>query len=86
MENMTVYWARIVDGNAIPISLMGMAIVFLSLLFISIFIGVLPHILNLLGLLPDADEEQAAAKTHQPDEHVVAAIGAVLMHRLQSEE
>ncbi len=83
---MTVYWARIVEGSAIPISLVGMAIVFLSLLFISVFIAVMPHALRLLGLLPDADEAQAVAKTHTPDEHVVAAIGAVLMHRLQGEE
>ena len=85
MGNLEVYWQRIVEGNAISISLAGMAIVFFALLFISIFIGCLPHVLKLLGLVSEEDDNSPAAKSHVPDEQVVAAIGAVLRYRTENE-
>lgn len=87
MGNLIVYWQRVVDGNAIPISLMGMAIVFLALMFISAFIGCLPFILRLLGLVSDEEESVVtAAKANVPDEQIVAAIGAVLRYRAEGQK
>jgi hypothetical protein len=94
MEDFSVYWQKIIEaidigsqravaGNAIPISLMGMTIVFFSLLFISIFIASLPHILKLLNLLPDEEKVSQEGKSGASDDHVIAAIGAVLRHRMR---
>ena len=50
---------NIIAGNAIVISLTGMAIVFSGLALISIFINFLPAILNLIG--PYLGDEKACA-------------------------
>jgi len=38
-------WQRVIDGNGIPVAIMGMLIVFASLAVISIMIAAIPHIL-----------------------------------------
>lgn len=83
MESMDVYLERIAAGNAFQISLAGMAIVFTSLLFISVFIASLPHVLKLCGMLKEDEESGAVAKSTVPEDQVIAAIGAVMRHRLQ---
>ncbi len=83
MEVFSVYLQRIADGNAVAISLTGMIIVFCALLFISVFIASLPHILNLLNLLPDEEAVSQGGKSGASDDHVIAAIGAVLRYRMR---
>lgn len=69
--------ARILEGEALPISVTGMIIVFFALAFISIFIGALPRILAVVSrVFPDESVKSAA-----DDERVVIAIGAALHHR-----
>jgi Na+-transporting methylmalonyl-CoA/oxaloacetate decarboxylase gamma subunit len=69
--------ARVIDGEALAISITGMVIVFSALAFISMFIGVLPRILSLVArVFPDESTKSAA-----DDDRVVIAIGAALHHR-----
>ena len=74
---------RIAEGNGLAISLAGMAIVFVSLAFISLFIASLPRILKLAGLVSD---DGGSVRSHVPDEQIVAAIGAVLHSRAQGKD
>jgi Na+-transporting methylmalonyl-CoA/oxaloacetate decarboxylase gamma subunit len=69
--------ARVLEGEALAISVTGMVIVFSALTFISIFIATLPHILSLVArVFPDESTKSAA-----DDDRVVIAIGAALHHR-----
>ncbi|MFH2129245.1 MAG: OadG family transporter subunit [bacterium] len=52
---------NIIAGNGIGISITGMIIVYSGLMLISIFIGILPRILNRAGDVP-ADRHQTSKK------------------------
>ena len=88
-EEMTVRgWEAIVEGNGIAISITGMLIVFAALVIISLFIAVVPRLLEVLDpilpkghahIAPPSPEEQTPLK----QEKVVAAIGLVLHTELQ---
>ena len=68
---------NIFNGNGIAVSIVGMLIVFSSLMFISIFIAVMPHVLKLVAkVFPEKDEHEI--KTLVPDESIVAVIAAAL--------
>lgn len=72
---------NIIHGNGIAISIVGMLIVFSALMFISIFIAVMPRILKLVGkVFPD--ESVHDTKALEPDESIVAVI-AVALHAKQ---
>jgi oxaloacetate decarboxylase gamma subunit len=81
-------WEAIVEGNGIAISITGMLIVFAALVIISVFIALVPRLLELLDpVLPKGHHHYA---TPSPDEQtpldhekVVAAIGLVLHTELQ---
>lgn len=81
-------WQAIVDGQGISISITGMAIVFAALVFISMFIALLPKLLELLDpILPTSHAHSASpSREEQSDldrEKVVAAIGLVLHTELK---
>lgn len=69
---------NVIDGNGVVISLAAMAIVFLALTLMSLFIAALPRLLRIVAkVLP---EDQSLDPTHI-DHRVVAAIGYVLRRR-----
>jgi Na+-transporting methylmalonyl-CoA/oxaloacetate decarboxylase gamma subunit len=81
-------WEAIVKENGIGISITGMLIVFAALIIISVFIALVPKLLDVLDpilpkghthVAPPSPEEQ----TPLDHEKVVAAIGLVLHTELQ---
>lgn len=81
-------WDAVVKGNGIAISLMGMAIVFLALVLITLFIASVPTILAWLDpILPKGHSHHAPPtpeeQTPLDQEKVVAAIGMVLHTEFQ---
>ena len=77
---------NIVDGQAVPISITGMIIVFCVLTLLSLFIAALPRILQLVSrIFPE--KVAHTAKVSQPsanesrDEEAIAAIALVLHRR-----
>ncbi len=81
-------WEAIVEGNGIAISVTGMLIVFTALVFISVFIALMPRLLELLDpILPKVHSHVAPPtpqeRMPQDREKVVAAIGLVLHTELQ---
>lgn len=81
-------WEAIVKGQGVSISITGMAIVFAALVFISVFIALLPKLLEVLDPFLPAGHTHAAppSREEQTDldrEKVVAAIGLVLHTELQ---
>ena len=71
---------NIIGGNGVAVSIVGMLIVFSSLMFISIFIAVMPHVLKLVAkVFPE--ESAHAPKAIEPDESIVAVIAAALYEK-----
>ena len=82
-----------VDGATLQqgfsIAIAGMLIVFLALSLISAFIACLPRMLDVLGkYFPESDKSHLEAlrpeKEGRDEEAILAAIGYVLHHELQS--
>ena len=76
-------YSNVVEGQAIEISITGMAIVFTALVFISLFLTYLPKVLAVLEpYLPEASHghDSPPPRTPRSDEELVAAIGFAL-HR-----
>ncbi len=77
---------NIVDGQAVPISITGMVIVFCVLTLLSLFIASMPRILQVVGrIFPEkvAHTKKVAqpSATESRDEEAIAAIALVLHHR-----
>lgn len=71
---------NIIDGEGFAVSITGMLIVFSALMFISLFIAVLPHILKFVArIFPEASTE--TNKALEPDESIVAVIAAALYEK-----
>ncbi len=84
---------NILQNDGIGIALTGMSIVFVALMLITLFIAILPKVLNALsGILPaEAEQHATAAPTvlqpaaSQDETEVVAAIGFAL-HRMKTKK
>tara|TARA_B110000495_G_C23000500_1_gene590376 strand:+ start:673 stop:1041 length:369 start_codon:yes stop_codon:yes gene_type:complete len=75
-------------ANGLVVALVGLMIVFSALIFISLFIAALPHLLNKLAVIwPEVDEPVAHHAHHESqvadDNAVLAAIGFVLHTEFQ---
>ena len=79
-------WQNVIAGNGVALSLGGMAIVFGGLILISVYIALLPTILNLLdkrkksGGETEKPEFKYTRKREEedPDKDIAAVIGIVL--------
>jgi Na+-transporting methylmalonyl-CoA/oxaloacetate decarboxylase gamma subunit len=75
-------WEAVVEHHGIALSITGMAIVFVALVVIALFIAALPHALALLGPYAPKIEKHGgpspAEQDQSDEEEVVAAIGFVL--------
>jgi Na+-transporting methylmalonyl-CoA/oxaloacetate decarboxylase gamma subunit len=72
---------NIIDGQAIPIAITGMGIVFCVLALISLFIALLPKLTAILGrFFPETEVQPSAPKTSSNDA-VLAAIAYVFHMR-----
>lgn len=81
-------WANVQQQNGVAISLVGLSIVFSALVLVSLFIAVLPKLLDLVSpYLPQVDESfeapSIAESTVDDEKMVVAAIGYVLHTEMQ---
>jgi Na+-transporting methylmalonyl-CoA/oxaloacetate decarboxylase gamma subunit len=75
-------------ANGLVVALVGLMIVFSALIFISLFIAALPHLLNKLAVIwPEVDEPVTHHAHHESqvadDNAVLAAIGFVLHTEFQ---
>ena len=72
-------------ANGLVVALVGLMIVFSALIFISLFIAALPHLLNKLAVIwPEVDEPVAHHESQVADDNaVLAAIGFVLHTEFQ---
>jgi len=70
---------RIINGHGIAISIVSMLIVFLALSLISLFITLLPRILDLIAKVFPENEQQS--NTPPVDDQIIAAIGFALHKR-----
>lgn len=80
-------WQNVIDGGGIDITVTGMLIVFLGLLFISFFIASLPHALKLVDNLtakrkPAVFQSQNERKSSNPDEQeaIITSVIATVIH------
>ena len=69
---------RIELGEGVSRSLAGMTIVFSALIGISVFVAILPKILNLLSLILPTPESKAAVD----DDNIAVVIGVALHHEI----
>ena len=81
-------WANVQEQQGVAISIVGLSIVFSALVLVSLFIAVLPWILDKLSpWLPHVDESHdspsIAESTGDDEKMVVAAIGYVLHTEMQ---
>ncbi|MBM99492.1 MAG: hypothetical protein CMJ77_10225 [Planctomycetaceae bacterium] len=81
-------WANVQEQEGVAISIVGLSIVFSALVLVSLFIAVLPWILDKLSpWLPHVDESHdapsIAESTVDDEKMVVAAIGYVLHTEMQ---
>ena len=81
-------WANVQEQQGVAISIVGLSIVFSALVLVSLFIAVLPWILDKLSpWLPHVDESHdspsIAESTVDDEKMVVAAIGYVLHTEMQ---
>lgn len=67
---------RIIAGHGIAISIVSMLIVFLALSLISLFITLLPHILDLIAKVYPENKQQS--DDTPVDDRIIAAIGFAL--------
>ena len=87
-------FGNIIDADGIALSLSGMAIVFVALILVSLYITWLPGLLPLVDwILPELEhphgvstpKQSASAPQSNPDtdSEIVAALGVVLHRRQQ---
>lgn len=72
---------NIIDGQAIPIAITGMGIVFCVLALISLFIALLPKLTAILGRFSPETEVQPSAPKTSSNDAVLAAIAYVFHMR-----
>ncbi len=80
---MNFSWQNIIDGNGIGITITGMMIVFSGLLFISLFIAVLPRVLKLKDHFtssPKTTAEVPATVAAPPSEEEIMAVISLVLH------
>jgi Na+-transporting methylmalonyl-CoA/oxaloacetate decarboxylase gamma subunit len=74
-------------ADGAPIAIVGLLIVFVVLIFLSLFIATLPKVLGLLEhVLPESEEHQSIAHEEQDEDaelELLAAIGFVLHTEFQ---
>ena len=85
---MNLSWQNVIDGQGIGITLTGMLIVFSGLALISLFILILPKLLELPGHLakrraPVQETRQAADNSEPSEEELIAVISLVLHEEMQ---
>ncbi len=81
-------WDNIIKSQGLPIAVTGLLIVFFALTLITVFIQLLPTVLDFLGIQGEAEEpasksppQSAANGAVQPE--VIAAIGLALHTQAQ---
>jgi oxaloacetate decarboxylase gamma subunit len=90
MDKFTFNLENIANGEGVGISMTGMAIVFVALSLIAIFIRILPYIMDKLApYLPKGDvlhmhPEPKASVSAGTDESLAAAIGYALFKKHKS--
>jgi Na+-transporting methylmalonyl-CoA/oxaloacetate decarboxylase gamma subunit len=78
MNSLSVGWERVLNSepNGLAVSVVGMCIVFVSLVLISAFIAALPRVLKLVSkIFPDSD-----TKAEVDHDRIAVAIAAALYH------
>jgi len=90
IADFTFNWQNVIDGEGVGISVTGMLIVFCALLFITVFISLLPHVLKIVAnfLPPENDGHHAGhladgIAESENDEEILAAIGFALHSQRQ---
>ena len=91
MNDLNFEYKQIIDGQGFQIAFAGMAIVLLALVLVSIFIALLPRLLNVINrILPPVvhvhssiDDQKSQPKLAQPPteelaNEIVAVVGYVL--------
>lgn len=84
-----VSWQNVLDGHGFAITLIGMAIVYVGLVLISLFIAQLPRLLGLFDRLttraprPAAGGASAGTAAVPQGEELMAAIGLVVHMELE---
>lgn len=84
MNSVSVGWERVLNSepNGLAVSVVGMCIVFVSLVLISAFIAALPHVLKLvLKVFPDSDTKDEA-----DHDRIAVAIATALYHEKYSSQ
>jgi sodium pump decarboxylase gamma subunit len=83
MNNPMLGLENILAANGFTIALMGMAIVFVALAFIALFIAQLPRVLPLLAKIFPEEHHHAEPTAAQTGDHekVLAAIAYALFHK-----
>lgn len=81
---MNLSWQNVIDGQGIGITLTGMLIVFSGLALISLFIVILPKLLELPGRLANrettAQEIRQAVDDSEPSEEELIAVISLVLH------
>ena len=73
---------NILEAKGFGIAITGLTIVFVALLLISVFIALLPRLMEVLSVIfPEEHAEAAPAARSVVDEELVAAIGFALHQR-----
>ncbi|WP_320173013.1 OadG family protein [Maridesulfovibrio sp.] len=87
MQQMVFSWDNVVAGNGVSLSVTGMSIVFLALVFVSLYIALLPKITAVFNKIippsahhsgPVASAPAPQVKTGPSEAEVVAAAVAYL--------
>ena len=77
--NLAFSWQNVLDGNGIWVTITGMVIVFFGLIFISVFIASLPHLLSLRDSIQQKKESVGVEEEEEElDEDLLAAISYVV--------
>jgi len=78
-------WQNVVDGAGIPLAIMGMSIVFISLLIITIVTSLMPRLLVLIAkIIPENSHGNCPDGRKSSSDiplETVAAIGFALHHK-----
>jgi len=86
LSNSGYGWQNVINANGVTITIIGMLLVFFSLVLITIVISWTPYLLNFIGkFLPENEETHSAKSVKNISEsEVVAAISAAFCHSMQS--
>jgi len=77
-------WQPLFEDHGIPLAIMGFLVVFAALMFVRIFIGLLPRIMAVLGhYYPEQKETSLSPALHKPTadelpDEIMAVIAAVV--------